>query len=504
MSKIPKVQSILEESIKHIDLSIIAYVSNVLQQAVDDGNIFSENDIYNTLYEQLTAYGICTTEQECYEICSKIFAAMVKKKIVKDPQALKKEIISKLSKDMMVMAQFSQDLQWYHARVDNITDTEVFVTYTDYGNSEWIDPLSINIIDTASQSVQSAQQQQQKKDNKNNNKKKDDKSKENKETGTAKGDSGDSNSNDNDDENDDEEKEEKRAQNVAHSVGGASKGIKLGDATRMDNDVSAKINSLMYKTSRCLTDTTRSDKKISETGLTSRQKKKKKEEMKEKEKVLRFDPKRYMKSMRQKARPEWFDVKLRSCNDGNVLIRNYTMSTLDEKYQLLDNCDIQLNKGVRYGLVGLNGCGKTTLLRRMSRYDIAGFPKHLRILHVEQEVLGDDTTVLDYVISCDVVRKELVDREQRLLNEQNPKKDENADGNDDNNNDENSEAAKKAKSSRDDKIASKLADLYQLMNDLGCMNAEPRAKVELRYAGDIIVIDFFWFCARIMKFVCTV
>ena len=93
MSKIPKVQSILEESIKHIDLSIIAYVSNVLQQAVDDGNIFSENDIYNTLYEQLTAYGICTTEQECYEICSKIFAAMVKKKIVKDPQALKKEII---------------------------------------------------------------------------------------------------------------------------------------------------------------------------------------------------------------------------------------------------------------------------------------------------------------------------------------------------------------------------------------------------------------------------
>ena len=32
--------------------------------------------------------------------------------------------------------------------------------------------------------------------------------------------------------------------------------------------------------------------------------------------------------------------------------------------KLLDNYDIQLNKGVRYGLVGLNGCGKTTLLRR--------------------------------------------------------------------------------------------------------------------------------------------
>ena len=70
MSKVPVVQTVLESSIKHTDLSIIAYLSNILQQAVDDGTIFSENDIYNSLYESLTAYAIISNEQECYELCN--------------------------------------------------------------------------------------------------------------------------------------------------------------------------------------------------------------------------------------------------------------------------------------------------------------------------------------------------------------------------------------------------------------------------------------------------
>eukprot|EP01084_Bolivina_argentea_P128631 227336_1 len=136
--------------------------------------------------------------------------------------------------------------------------------------------------------------------------------------------------------------------------------------------------------------------------------------MEKAEKVLRFDPLRYLKSIRQKARPEWFDVKKRK-GVQDVIIENYTMYTLDENMVLLEDVDIRLVKGERYGFVGLNGSGKTTLLRRMSRYDIPKFPAHLRILHVEQEILGDDTKVLDYVLSCDVVRGELLDREKKYL-----------------------------------------------------------------------------------------
>merc|ERR1719461_2306737 len=90
------------------------------------------------------------------------------------------------------------------------------------------------------------------------------------------------------------------------------------------------------------------------------------------------------------------------------------MYTLDEKMVLLEDIDIKLNKGERYGFIGMNGAGKTSLLRRMSRYDIPKFPAHLKILHVEQEILGDNTTVMEYVLSCDVVRVELLERERKL------------------------------------------------------------------------------------------
>jgi len=42
--------------------------------------------------------------------------------------------------------------------------------------------------------------------------------------------------------------------------------------------------------------------------------------------------------------------------------------------------------GRRYGLVGRNGTGKTTLLRAMAQHQIKGIPENCQILHVEQEV----------------------------------------------------------------------------------------------------------------------
>ena len=47
---------------------------------------------------------------------------------------------------------------------------------------------------------------------------------------------------------------------------------------------------------------------------------------------------------------------------------------------------LRLVKGHKYGLVGRNGAGKTTLLRHIAIGDIDGFPRDLRIMHVEQEV----------------------------------------------------------------------------------------------------------------------
>lgn len=87
---------------------------------------------------------------------------------------------------------------------------------------------------------------------------------------------------------------------------------------------------------------------------------------------------------------------------------------------LLDNADLKLVQGKRYGLVGRNGMGKTTLLRAMARHDIQGigtqrFPTNIRVLHVEQEVPGDGRSVLATVLAADVERAQLLAEEAALL-----------------------------------------------------------------------------------------
>lgn len=69
--------------------------------------------------------------------------------------------------------------------------------------------------------------------------------------------------------------------------------------------------------------------------------------------------------------------------------------------------------GRRYGLVGRNGLGKTTLLRMISLKQLK-IPSHISILHVEQEVVGDDTIALQSVLECDTVRENLLKREKEI------------------------------------------------------------------------------------------
>ena len=67
------------------------------------------------------------------------------------------------------------------------------------------------------------------------------------------------------------------------------------------------------------------------------------------------------------------------------------------------------------GLIGRNGTGKTTFLRYMAMHAIDGIPKNCQILHVEQEVVGDDTSALQCVLNSDIERTQLLGEEARLL-----------------------------------------------------------------------------------------
>ncbi|KAI1000137.1 hypothetical protein K3495_g8061 [Podosphaera aphanis] len=81
--------------------------------------------------------------------------------------------------------------------------------------------------------------------------------------------------------------------------------------------------------------------------------------------------------------------------------------------RILTDTNLTLAYGRRYGLVGQNGIGKSTLLRALARRELA-IPTHISILHVEQEIRGDDTPALQAVLDADVWRKHLLGEQVKI------------------------------------------------------------------------------------------
>nr|CAB3448401.1 unnamed protein product [Digitaria exilis]CAB3451563.1 unnamed protein product [Digitaria exilis] len=108
-------------------------------------------------------------------------------------------------------------------------------------------------------------------------------------------------------------------------------------------------------------------------------------------------------------------------NDGGPAVRDIHMENFSVTVggrDLIQEATITLAFGRHYGLVGRNGTGKTSFLRAMAMHAIDGIPKNCQILHVEQEVTGDDTTALQCVLNADVERVQLLQEEAHLVQQQ--------------------------------------------------------------------------------------
>lgn len=103
--------------------------------------------------------------------------------------------------------------------------------------------------------------------------------------------------------------------------------------------------------------------------------------------------------------------------ERDIMLSNVTLA-LDNGTVLLDSGDLRFAYQRRYGLTGENGVGKTTLLNRIANWqDLEGFPRHLRVVHVRQELTtgSEETSSLEAVLEADVEVQTLLKEESEIV-----------------------------------------------------------------------------------------
>ncbi|GMF16234.1 unnamed protein product [Phytophthora lilii] len=107
-------------------------------------------------------------------------------------------------------------------------------------------------------------------------------------------------------------------------------------------------------------------------------------------------------------------------NATDIHIDNFSINAHNKL--LYDNASLHINAGGKYGLVGPNGQGKTTILKMIALGELR-IPPKIDCLYVEQEVVADDTRAVDAVLKADAERWALLEEEKHLLAELETKQD---------------------------------------------------------------------------------
>ncbi|XP_066483889.1 ATP-binding cassette sub-family F member 2 [Tiliqua scincoides] len=84
--------------------------------------------------------------------------------------------------------------------------------------------------------------------------------------------------------------------------------------------------------------------------------------------------------------------------------------------ELLSDTRLELNSGRRYGLIGLNGTGKSMLLSAIGKREVP-IPEHIDIYHLTREMPPSEKTPLQCVMEVDTERAMLEREAERLAHE---------------------------------------------------------------------------------------
>lgn len=151
----------------------------------------------------------------------------------------------------------------------------------------------------------------------------------------------------------------------------------------------------------------------------------------------------------------------------DINIQDFTM--LHKGAVMLDETEIVLNHGNRYGLIGRNGCGKSTLMKALGVRAVP-IPEGIDIFHLKEEIEASDTvTALEAVMNVDEERVRLEKEVDNLNNALSAI----ADADDDPQNDS---GPSKTMEEQQEEIMDLLSYLYERLDALDADTAEKKSE----------------------------
>nr|XP_057902625.1 ATP-binding cassette sub-family F member 1 isoform X2 [Doryrhamphus excisus] len=146
-------------------------------------------------------------------------------------------------------------------------------------------------------------------------------------------------------------------------------------------------------------------------NLTKKEKKKKKKEMEYARQVASLRAQNALEGDFSISQAEMSSRQAMLENASDIKLERFSISAHGK--ELFVNADLLIVAGRRYGLVGPNGKGKTTLLKHIANRALS-IPPNIDVLLCEQEVVADDTPAVQAVLKADTRRLKLLEEEKQL------------------------------------------------------------------------------------------
>ncbi|XP_026205316.1 ATP-binding cassette sub-family F member 1 [Anabas testudineus] len=146
-------------------------------------------------------------------------------------------------------------------------------------------------------------------------------------------------------------------------------------------------------------------------NLSKKEKKKKKKQMEYERQVASVRAQNALEGDFSISQAEMSSRQAMLENASDIKLERFSISAHGK--ELFVNADLLIVAGRRYGLVGPNGKGKTTLLKHIANRALS-IPPNIDVLLCEQEVVADDTPAVQAVLKADTRRLKLLEEEKQL------------------------------------------------------------------------------------------